>query len=51
MYDVKISDHKVTDFPAEIAENREAYESIKGFLKHRKGSLIQRAIRFIRERI
>lgn len=50
IYDVKISDKPVTEFPAIIEENREAYMSIRHFLKHRKGSLIQRLIRFVRER-
>lgn len=51
IYDVKISDNKVTDFPTEIAEDRAAYEAIRHFLKYRKGSLMQRIVRFIKERL
>ncbi len=51
IYDVKISEKPVTEFPTEIAENREAYEAIKDFLRNRKGSLFQRVVRFIKERL
>ena len=51
MYDVKISNQKITEFPSEVSENKEAYEAIRHFLKYRKGSLLQRIVRFIREKI
>lgn len=51
MYDVKVSDRMVTQFPDDIAENKEAYQSIKHFLENRKGSLLQRVVRFIKERL
>lgn len=51
IYDVKISEARVTSFPEVIKENKEAYETIKNFLKHRKGNLIQRVVRFIREKL
>ncbi len=51
IYDVKVSDKPVTEFPDIIQENREAYISIKHFLKNRKGSLIERLIRFMREKL
>ena len=50
IYDVKISDRQVTQFPALIEENTDAYVYIRHFLKHRKGSLLQRIIRYIKER-
>jgi len=50
IYDVKISDRQVTQFPALIEENTDAYVSVRYFLKHRKGSLLQRIIRYIKER-
>ncbi len=50
IYDVKVSNRKVTEFPTEIKENREAYNAIKDFLKHRKGSLLERVVRFISEK-
>lgn len=51
IYDVRVSARKVTEFPMEIKENREAYNTIKHFLKHRKGSFLERVVRFIREKI
>lgn len=51
LYDVTISNQPVTHFPAEIAEDREAYEAIKHFLKYRKGNLLERALRFIKEKL
>ena len=50
IYDVKVSDKPITQFPDLIEENRDAYVSIRHFLKHRKGSLLQRIIRYVRSR-
>lgn len=50
IYDVQVSNQAVTDFPYEVVENKDAYESIKHFLKHRKGSFLERIIRFMREK-
>jgi hypothetical protein len=49
MYSVQVAQKPVTQFPDVIAENEQAYQSIKAFLKHRKGTLWQRALRFIRQ--
>ena len=51
LYDVTISNQPVTYFPGVIAEDREAYKAIKHFLKYRKGNLLQRALRFIKEKL
>lgn len=51
IYDVKISDKPVTEFPDLVEENPEAYRAIKHFLKHRKGSLKDRLVRFIKEKL
>lgn len=51
IYDVQISQERITEFPAIIEENQEAYLAIKDFLKHRKGTLLQRIIRFVREKL
>ena len=51
LYDVTISNQPVTYFPAVITEDREAYKAIKHFLKYRKGNLLQRALRFIKEKL
>ncbi len=50
MYAVNISDKPVTEFPDVIEEDQEAYVQIKDFLKHRKGNLWQRIVRFAREK-
>jgi hypothetical protein len=49
MYQVQIAKKEVKEFPAEIKENQQAYQAIKNFLKTRKGSLLQRGVRFIRQ--
>ena len=50
MYAVSISDKPVSYFPKKIEENQEAYFEIREFLKHRKGNLWQRLVRFAREK-
>jgi GT2 family glycosyltransferase len=50
IYDVKISNHPVTDFPVQITENKEAFIAIKNFLKHRKGSMLERIVRYVKEK-
>jgi hypothetical protein len=51
MYSVNISQQPVSKFPDQITEHPEAYAFIKKFLKHRKGNLLQRIVRFILEKI
>jgi hypothetical protein len=51
MYDVHISQQPVKTFPDVIAENEKAYQAIKHFLAHRKGTLLQRAVRFVKQRV
>ncbi|MHB1179443.1 MAG: glycosyltransferase [Daejeonella sp.] len=51
IYDVEISNQPVTCFPSEITEDKEAYTAIRYFLKYRKGNLLDRALRFIREKV
>ncbi|WP_207421984.1 glycosyltransferase [Desertivirga brevis] len=50
MYAVNISTKPVKYFPEKVEENREAYLEIREFLKHRKGNLWQRLVRFAREK-
>ena len=50
IYNVRINPNPVLNFPDHIEENKAAYEAIKGFLKKRKGNLLQRAIRFIKSK-
>lgn len=47
MYAVNISQIPVRTFPDVIEENTHAYQAIKAFLKTRKGSLLQRGVRFM----
>lgn len=49
IYHVQVAKHPVTQFPAEITEDRQAYLAVKQFLKNRKGSLLQRGLRFIKQ--
>jgi hypothetical protein len=50
IYQVNVARKPVAGFPIEIAESKIAYEAIRYFLKNRKGSLWQRAVRFIKQR-
>ncbi|CAM3555554.1 glycosyltransferase [Sphingobacterium prati] len=50
-YQVTLADHPVRYFPTEIAENVQAYEAIKYFYAHRKGSFLSRGIRFLKKKI
>lgn len=50
-YQVTLADHPVVFFPTEIAENKQAYDAIKYFYAHRKGSLLRRGIRFLKKKI
>ena len=47
MYQVKISQKLVKDFPIQIAEDAKAYQAIRNFLKNRKGTLLQRGLRYM----
>lgn len=49
MYAVQIAQEPVTYFPVEIKEDQQAYQAIKNFLKNRKGTLLQRGLRFIKQ--
>lgn len=49
MYHVQMAKEPVTQFPTEIAENAQAYAAIKNFLKNRKGTLLQRGLRFVKQ--
>jgi Glycosyl transferase family 2 len=51
MYNVNIYPKQIDFFSDKIEENNEGYQAIKAFLKIRKGSLWQRAVRYIKQRI
>ncbi|OKS89485.1 glycosyltransferase family protein [Mucilaginibacter polytrichastri] len=50
MYQVNISRKPVVGFPLEIKESKIAYAAIKHFLKNRKGNIVQRIVRFVKQR-
>jgi len=49
MYHVKTAQAPVKQFPETIKEDLQAYEAIKNFLKRRKGNLLQRGLRFVKQ--
>lgn len=49
VYQVKLADKAINNFPKEIEENKTAYEAIRYFYKNRKGTLLQRAIRYAKK--
>jgi hypothetical protein len=51
MYDVHISQQPVKQFPKVIEEDERAYLAIKNFLAHRKGNLLRRMVRYVKQRM
>lgn len=51
IYQVNIAKDPVSYFPDELKENEAAHHTIKHFLKNRKGSLLQRVIRFVKQQL
>jgi hypothetical protein len=51
IYNVIINPKPITNFPTVVAENTAAYTAIKTFLSNRKGSLISRVKRFVKEKL
>ncbi|MDB5001699.1 MAG: sugar transferase [Mucilaginibacter sp.] len=49
MYQVQIAQQAVKQFPVIVQENEQAYHAIKYFLKNRKGSFLQRSLRFLKQ--
>jgi hypothetical protein len=49
MYQVRIGRAAIKHFPTEIKENQQAYAAIRHFLKNRKGSLLKRGLRFVKQ--
>lgn len=49
VYKVELASKPISYFPGEIVECKVAYEGIRSFYKHRKGSLIHRLKRYIRK--
>jgi hypothetical protein len=51
IYNVIINPKPVTEFPDVIEENQAAFAVIKQFLAHRKGNMMVRVKRFVREKL
>jgi hypothetical protein len=51
IYNVIINPKPITDFPTVIKENKEAYHIIKDFLGNRKGNMVTRIKRFVKEKL
>jgi len=51
IYQVKIAKKAIKKFPVKVVEDEKAHQAIRHFLKNRKGSLWQRVIRFVKQRI
>jgi hypothetical protein len=49
MYGVNIAKKPVKKFPKTIKEDEQAHQAIKRFLKNRKGSLLQRGVRLLKQ--
>ncbi|RZK43732.1 MAG: glycosyltransferase family 2 protein [Pedobacter sp.] len=51
IYNVIINPKPIQSFPAIVEENEQAYIAIKTFLKNRKGNMMARVKRFVREKL
>jgi len=51
IYNVIINPKPIQEFPILIEENEQAYLAIKGFLQHRKGNMVSRIKRFVKEKL
>lgn len=51
IYNVIINPKPITQFPTLVEENKQAYQAIKQFLTHRKGSFTARVKRFIKQKL
>lgn len=48
-YQVQIAKKAVKKFPVKVEEDTQAYQAIKQFLSKRKGNLLQRGVRFVKQ--
>ncbi|MCX2473140.1 glycosyltransferase [Pedobacter sp. MC2016-05] len=51
IYNVVINPKPITEFPEVIEEDKKAYQIIKSFLSTRKGNMVLRVKRFVREKL
>jgi len=51
VYRVELAQSKMKYFPNEIEENKKAYEAIKQFYATRKGSIMERLVRYLHKKV
>jgi myo-inositol-hexaphosphate 3-phosphohydrolase len=51
IYNVIINPKPITEFPTVFVEDKKAYEAIKTFLATRKGNVMARVKRFVKEKL
>jgi hypothetical protein len=51
IYNVIINPKPIVNFPVQVEEDQNAYEAIKNFLANRKGNVMVRIKRFVKERL
>lgn len=51
MFNTEVKTDKVTYYPTDISENKQAYQALKKYFKNRKGSLFTRTVRFLNNKI
>lgn len=51
IYNVSINPKPIREFPTELVEHSAAYALIKNFLKNRKGTWLQRLLRYLKQRL
>lgn len=47
IYKGAINDFRITEFPEQLEEYKPGYEAVRRFLKHRKGTYVQRGLRYL----
>jgi hypoxanthine phosphoribosyltransferase len=47
IYKGAINNFRITEFPAQLEEYKPGYQEVRRFLKHRKGTYIQRGLRYL----
>ncbi|MNK07564.1 hypothetical protein D3C87_254790 [compost metagenome] len=47
IYEGAINDFRITEFPEDLEEYKPGYQAVRQFLKHRKGTYLQRGVRYL----
>ena len=51
IFDVTVREEPIRNFPPIVEESKEGYLALRHYFKHRKGNIIERAIRFVRNKL